>query len=286
MAALPNVVCKLSGVTTEADHKTWTRDQLRPYIDHVIECFGPDRILYGGDWPVVRARRQLSAMADDARLGDRRLFGGRQAQALPRQRGQGLSARRLMDEVYAIQGEIMSLPPVGRRRTQAALLRQVSRRRDRQYRPDAGRPHPGAGSRRARRGRRRAGRCRACLRPAFRPACFIVPADRLASVDRVRAGRSGLSDLDRRLLGPGRGRAGAGDQPAPIPPGQNIVLQTTGQNTLALSDAPPSPTSGGIILKAAGGAMIVVNDAGVIISNGKGATSPSSGRPSRSIRER
>jgi L-fuconolactonase len=52
MAALPNVVCKLSGVTTEAEHKTWTRDQLRPYIDHVIACFGPDRILYGGDWPV------------------------------------------------------------------------------------------------------------------------------------------------------------------------------------------------------------------------------------------
>ncbi|MBV8795491.1 MAG: amidohydrolase family protein, partial [Hyphomicrobiales bacterium] len=40
------------GVTTEADHKTWTREQLKPYIDHVIECFGPDRILYGGDWPV------------------------------------------------------------------------------------------------------------------------------------------------------------------------------------------------------------------------------------------
>jgi len=52
MAALANVVCKLSGVTTEADHQAWTRDQLRPYIDHVIECFGLDRILYGGDWPV------------------------------------------------------------------------------------------------------------------------------------------------------------------------------------------------------------------------------------------
>ncbi len=52
MAALPNVVCKLSGVTTEADPKAWTREQLRPYIDHVVECFGPDRILYGGDWPV------------------------------------------------------------------------------------------------------------------------------------------------------------------------------------------------------------------------------------------
>jgi L-fuconolactonase len=52
MAAMPNVLCKLSGLTTEADHMTWTREQLRPYIDHVIECFGPDRILYGGDWPV------------------------------------------------------------------------------------------------------------------------------------------------------------------------------------------------------------------------------------------
>jgi L-fuconolactonase len=52
MAALPNVVCKLSGVTTEADHAAWTPDQLRPYVDHVIQCFGPDRILYGGDWPV------------------------------------------------------------------------------------------------------------------------------------------------------------------------------------------------------------------------------------------
>ncbi|MDE3177696.1 MAG: amidohydrolase family protein [Pseudomonadota bacterium] len=47
-----NVVCKLSGVTTEADHAAWTPAQLRPYIDHVVDCFGPDRILYGGDWPV------------------------------------------------------------------------------------------------------------------------------------------------------------------------------------------------------------------------------------------
>jgi L-fuconolactonase len=52
MATLPNVVCKLSGLTTEADHATWTREQLRPYVDHVIECFGPDRVMYGGDWPV------------------------------------------------------------------------------------------------------------------------------------------------------------------------------------------------------------------------------------------
>jgi uncharacterized protein involved in type VI secretion and phage assembly len=60
--------------------------------------------------------------------------------------------------------------------------------------------------------------------------------------------------------------------PAPIPPGQTIVLETTGQNALVLSDAPQSPAAGGVILKAAGGAMIVVNETGVTISNGKGAT--------------
>ena len=52
MAALPNVTCKLSGLTTEADHHSWTREQLRPYVEHVLECFGHDRVMYGGDWPV------------------------------------------------------------------------------------------------------------------------------------------------------------------------------------------------------------------------------------------
>jgi predicted TIM-barrel fold metal-dependent hydrolase len=52
LAAMPNVVCKLSGLSSEADHQAWTREQLRPYIDHAIECFGVDRILFGGDWPV------------------------------------------------------------------------------------------------------------------------------------------------------------------------------------------------------------------------------------------
>ena len=52
MAALPNVYCKISGVVTEADHESWTRDQVRPYIDHAIEAFGPDRVMFGSDWPV------------------------------------------------------------------------------------------------------------------------------------------------------------------------------------------------------------------------------------------
>ena len=52
LSAFPNVSCKLSGLVTEADHQHWTKEQLKPYIDHVIDCFGFDRVLYGGDWPV------------------------------------------------------------------------------------------------------------------------------------------------------------------------------------------------------------------------------------------
>jgi L-fuconolactonase len=52
LAALPNVWCKLSGLITEADHAHWTREQLRPYIDHVIERFGFERVMFGSDWPV------------------------------------------------------------------------------------------------------------------------------------------------------------------------------------------------------------------------------------------
>jgi hypothetical protein len=59
--------------------------------------------------------------------------------------------------------------------------------------------------------------------------------------------------------------------PPAIPPGQNIVLQTSGQNMIIVSDAPPTPATGGIVLKSTTGAMIVVNDSGIYISNGKGA---------------
>jgi hypothetical protein len=58
----------------------------------------------------------------------------------------------------------------------------------------------------------------------------------------------------------------------PIPPGQNIVFQTTGQNMLMISDSAPTALTGGIVLKSTTGAMIVVNDSGIYISNGKGAT--------------
>src|SRR5205085_1731985 len=60
--------------------------------------------------------------------------------------------------------------------------------------------------------------------------------------------------------------------PPAIPPGTNIVLQTPLQNTLMVSDAPPTPLTGGIVMKSTTGAMIVVNDSGIYIQNGKGAS--------------
>jgi L-fuconolactonase len=52
LAALPNTWCKMSGLVTEADHQKWTPGDLQPYIDHVMACFGWDRVMFGGDWPV------------------------------------------------------------------------------------------------------------------------------------------------------------------------------------------------------------------------------------------
>jgi len=53
LARRENVVCKLSGMVTEADYKTWTPTQLQPYIDTVLEAFGPKRLMFGSDWPVL-----------------------------------------------------------------------------------------------------------------------------------------------------------------------------------------------------------------------------------------
>ncbi len=52
LAALPNTVCKLSGLVTEADHASWTTGELRPYADTVLDAFGPGRLMFGSDWPV------------------------------------------------------------------------------------------------------------------------------------------------------------------------------------------------------------------------------------------
>lgn len=54
LAKSQHIVCKFSGLITEADHQHWTIDQLRPYVDHLLETFGPSRLLFGGDWPVAK----------------------------------------------------------------------------------------------------------------------------------------------------------------------------------------------------------------------------------------
>ncbi len=53
LATLPNVWCKLSGLLTESDLQQWQISDLVPYVTHVLEVFGAQRILFGGDWPVV-----------------------------------------------------------------------------------------------------------------------------------------------------------------------------------------------------------------------------------------
>jgi L-fuconolactonase len=52
IATSPNVYCKVSGFITEADWKNWQPDDFKPYLDTVFEAFGPERIMFGSDWPV------------------------------------------------------------------------------------------------------------------------------------------------------------------------------------------------------------------------------------------
>ena len=53
LATLPNIVCKISGMVTEADHTAWQAADLEPFVATVYEAFGEDRVLFGGDWPVA-----------------------------------------------------------------------------------------------------------------------------------------------------------------------------------------------------------------------------------------
>ncbi|MEV5440589.1 amidohydrolase family protein [Streptomyces sp. NPDC052682] len=67
LAALPNTVCKLSGLVTEADPASWTVQDLRPYADTVLEAFGPGRLMYGSDWPVCTPAASYAEVLATAR---------------------------------------------------------------------------------------------------------------------------------------------------------------------------------------------------------------------------
>jgi len=87
VAAFPNVSCKISGMVTEADWKHWKPEHFKPYLDTVVEAFGPGRIVFGSDWPVCLVAAEyaqvvsivedyFSAFAADERAA---LFGGNAA---------------------------------------------------------------------------------------------------------------------------------------------------------------------------------------------------------------
>ncbi|GAA5071776.1 L-fuconolactonase [Thermocatellispora tengchongensis] len=77
-ASYPNVYAKVSGLNTAADAETWTAADLRPYVEHAIEVFGPDRLMFGGDWPVAilagdyaKVWRETNALLDGLPQADR-----------------------------------------------------------------------------------------------------------------------------------------------------------------------------------------------------------------------
>lgn len=67
LASYGNVSCKLSGLVTEADWSDWTVQQLRPYVGVVLEAFGPDRLMFGSDWPVCLLAASYQEVLDAAR---------------------------------------------------------------------------------------------------------------------------------------------------------------------------------------------------------------------------
>ncbi|WP_028559927.1 amidohydrolase family protein [Paenibacillus pinihumi] len=89
IAAHPKLYCKLSGMVTEADHQHWKPEDFTAYIEHVVELFGPQRIMFGSDWPVCLLAANYDEMMDvlmqalPGKLGDpdkERLFGGTAAE--------------------------------------------------------------------------------------------------------------------------------------------------------------------------------------------------------------
>lgn len=62
LASFANVHCKVSGMVTEADWSAWRAEDFEPYLEHVFRVFGPQRILFGSDWPVCRLAGQYGAV--------------------------------------------------------------------------------------------------------------------------------------------------------------------------------------------------------------------------------
>jgi L-fuconolactonase len=82
LAALPNVACKISGLVTEANPLRCGASDLQPYVAHALDCFGFERVLFGGDWPVCQlattyenwVNALTSILADETQTNLRKLF--------------------------------------------------------------------------------------------------------------------------------------------------------------------------------------------------------------------
>jgi L-fuconolactonase len=89
LALRKNVYCKISGMVTEADWSAWQEADLAPYIETVLEAFGPGRVMFGSDWPVLNlaasyerwastAKRAVEKLSEDEQAS---IFGGSAAEA-------------------------------------------------------------------------------------------------------------------------------------------------------------------------------------------------------------
>lgn len=89
IAKRQNVYCKLSGMITEADPARWTPETLQPYIDTALAAFGPKRLMYGSDWPVMLLAGEYArwfgavqnAIARLSKTEQDRIMGGAAAEA-------------------------------------------------------------------------------------------------------------------------------------------------------------------------------------------------------------
>ncbi len=66
LAQFENVSCKLSGLVTEADHAKWQPADLRPYVEHALEAFGAERLMFGSDYPICTLAGHLHTLARNA----------------------------------------------------------------------------------------------------------------------------------------------------------------------------------------------------------------------------
>lgn len=92
LAAEPNTFCKLSGFVTEADWRRWSVKDLRPFAATVLDAFGPDRVMFGSDWPVCTLAADYATVFETAHALIHELAAHEQADVLG---GTALSAYRL-----------------------------------------------------------------------------------------------------------------------------------------------------------------------------------------------